>query len=121
MFAAFDDQRIWGAGETAEDALSDAEDRTDAPEGLRTAEMTLRLALTVEACGAERVSFYRLEDGRLGALEEWASQWDDGDEGLVGSIPPTGQWRTGRLLCAEKPNEPDKGGLNQSLSDSAPL
>jgi hypothetical protein len=79
MFAAFEDRRIWGAGQTAEDALSDAEDRTDAPEDLRTAEMTPRLAWTVEAWGVEKVSFYLLEDGRLGAVEEWASQWDDDD------------------------------------------
>jgi hypothetical protein len=77
VFAAFDDQRIWGAGETAEDALSDAEDRADAPGDLRTAEMTPRLAWTVEATGIASVAVYLLQDGRLGALEEWASQWDD--------------------------------------------
>lgn len=80
MFACFDDRRIWGAGETADDALLDAEHRADAPQDLLTAEMTPGLASTVKAWGVENQQIYRLQDGRLGTVEEWASQGDEADE-----------------------------------------
>ena len=79
MFAAFVDQEILGTGETADDAVLDARER-DAPGGLLVTEMTQRLSWAVQASGLEHVSGYLLLDGRLGALEEWAGQWDDDDK-----------------------------------------
>ena len=79
MFAAFVDQAILGTGETAPDAVLDAQDR-DAAGGLLVAEMTQRLSWAVQASGLEQVSGYRLLDGRLGALEEWAGRWNDEDK-----------------------------------------
>jgi len=63
--AAYDNQAIWGVGETVEAAIADARKyRESGVDGLDTAEMTESLAATVDENGGN-CAFGTLTDGRL--------------------------------------------------------
>lgn len=75
MFAAYDDQAIWGTGETAEQAIADcaqwvnAEDADALIESIQTAEMTAELAAEVANRGGN-IGFGLLPDGKIGTYAQ---------------------------------------------------
>jgi hypothetical protein len=71
MFAAYDDQAIWGTGETPEQAIADctqwvnAEDAEELAASVKTAVMTDELAALVAVRGGN-IGFELLSDGKIG-------------------------------------------------------
>lgn len=79
VWAAFDEQAIWGTGPTAAAALRDVaewvnpEDVARTRKGCGTAIMTPALAAQVAATGGA-CRFGLMPDNRLGTGEEWDSE-----------------------------------------------
>ena len=75
MYAAFNEQAIFGIGNTAAAARKDAEQWLDKPyqaeqaAALQVAEMTPALAADVTAIGGA-IAFDKLADGRIGTPDE---------------------------------------------------
>ena len=73
MFAAYDDQAIWGTGETPEQAIADctqwvdAEDAEALAASVKTAVMTDELAAKVAIRGGN-IGFDLLPDGKIGLV-----------------------------------------------------
>jgi hypothetical protein len=72
-FAAYDDQAIWGVGDTSAAAITDAKNYHNNTEKLKTAEMTAELADLVADNGG-CVSFGILVSGELGTADQ---QYDE--------------------------------------------